>query len=94
MRTIQRVLIAVIALALLAYTIAFARYNSLTVSVDFLWGSYLTLPFSAWFGLALVIGLLIGYGLSAVLLLRQSFQRKRLEKQLSEAQERLRQPSP
>lgn len=94
MRSIKLVIIALISLAILAYTIAFARFNSLDVSVDFLWGSYLTLPFSAWFGVAMIVGLLIGYGLSAVLLMRQAFHRRRLEKQLSEAQERLRQPLP
>ncbi len=94
MRTIKLVLIAIISLAILAYTIAFARYNSLEISVDFLVGRYVTLPFSAWFGVALVTGLAIGYGLSALLLLHQSFQCRRLEKQLREAQERLRQPLP
>lgn len=68
---------------LIIYTIAFAAKNNQSLALELFFINTVELPVSLWLGLALIVGVLLGFSSNMVLYAKQKLTIRRLKKELS-----------
>lgn len=92
MRQLKVGISVVLFVLVLVYAVAFSANNSEAVAVDFLTGAVIEAPLSLWLGTMLLLGAVAGYVLSALGKTRQSFELRRLRREVKQLQERVSKP--
>lgn len=89
MKKLITILSVIIFIAVLAYALAFAVNNNQVLALDFLIGQPVSWPASLWLGVALFVGVVVGWASSMVIQTKQKLRIRALTKQLHKATTRV-----